>query len=78
MEWNGRTWTALTAHDKGNSRAVVNTVMNFRVPQRNICCLSEASQGFFSTELVSFLLYTATVSVGKVREINKVEYLRTQ
>ena len=60
------------AQDRRKSQSLVNTVMNLRVPQRNICWLPEqllASQGFCSTELVTFLLYTTTIlSVGKVRE----------
>jgi len=31
-EWDGRTWTGFIAQERGKSRAVVNTVMNFRVP----------------------------------------------
>jgi hypothetical protein len=31
-EWDGRTWNRLMAQDWHKSRAVVNTVMNLRVP----------------------------------------------
>jgi hypothetical protein len=47
MEWNGMEWINL-AQDRDESRAVVNTVMNLRVPYNAGKFLSNFTVGSFS------------------------------